>query len=143
MFIDFRIKPRSEVTSGLVMELVPSGNNGKDQSVFLDEDFFGFFEPLIFKHYPPYANYGHWGESRISAEIWRKITEDVDSLLVELALASDGSVFKGRFWFYEWSEDEFLLRFNNFKDGLIKGGGELSRWLKKNIDNGDITIIGV
>ncbi|MFC4158037.1 hypothetical protein [Chitinimonas lacunae] len=87
MEIDFQIRNRQQVSTGLIMELVPGlpeDDHARIESIFPYETAFGFIEPCIVKCWPAYKDYGHWGESRIPIRVWQEVSHQLSFLKEEL-----------------------------------------------------------
>jgi hypothetical protein len=147
MTTDFRMMTREQVQSGLVMQLVPGALNdpvAADQSVFFSEDAFFFIEPVISQAWPAYRNYGHWGVSKIPAEAWRAIVEELKTLRQHLETARAPFTF-------DLSESmagdvgrEFLLKFDEQRFRLVAMINAMTAWLELHLASTPvITIAGI
>jgi hypothetical protein len=78
MPLDFSVRSTNTMPGGLTMVLMPGEYEGRGDGrpmVWLQEDAFGFVEPVIATCWPEYRNYGHWGVNEIPVDVWRAIIE--------------------------------------------------------------------
>ncbi|MDN3575436.1 hypothetical protein QWZ03_01440 [Chitinimonas viridis] len=147
MNIDFRLKAKEQVISGLVMELVPgplSEPESRKESIFLDEDAFGFLEPCVVVAWPGYAKYGHWGDTEIPVEVWGDIITLLSELHGSLERSSAPEEVKGLGFIFDDVEKYFIENFSNLRSKILIFIDELICWLKSKIVRCQyISIIGV
>lgn len=111
-------------------------------SVFLDEETFGFIEPYFEKHVP---SYGHYSFVEIDRSVWLDILEDLDSLAEMLdgnPTNADLSVDLG--FFSEDTEREFYSHRAENIELLHATVRELSLWVQSKLDEFEVvSLLGV
>lgn len=136
MDIDFSIKKKEQVNSGLVMELIPALTDEDllvNESVFVHEDAFFYVEPFIEKGWPAYGDpYAHWGKSKIPVDAWKEIVSLLSKLRESLIVAGSAADVYGVEIFFEGVKEDFFKDFNVVRDLLAEMLGKLISWLESN-----------
>jgi hypothetical protein len=112
-------------------------------SVFLDEETFGYIEPIIERHVP-YFDYFSFNE--IPGYIWVKIVDDLIELKVILTNAQSINQFEGSIGLFmdNISKVCFTKNFLVNKSNLADIIEDLTIWiLEKSSEHGSITILGL
>ncbi|MEH6460213.1 hypothetical protein [Chitinimonas sp. JJ19] len=130
--LDFQLKRKEDVHSGLTMELVPGLFNdaaARAETLYLDEDAFAFIESGIKACWPAYAHYGHWGLSEIPSDIWRLIVTHLLTLQRRLMVATSADGFDECFLFDDVRE-YFYRYFDRLRPKVIQFISEVIAWLE-------------
>jgi len=147
MKIDFALKSKAQVRGGLIMELAPDMLDDSiaiEESVYLSENAFGFIERCITKCWPAYANYGHWGRSKIPVDTWRDIVNLLLELRANLVEARTPDEVIGLGFIFDDVRKAFHSDFGNMRLAISKMITELVSWLESKMPIcSHITIIGI
>jgi hypothetical protein len=145
MPINFEIRALASCKrGGLTMRLIPGNGEAREHGIVIHEDAFGFIEPYIGKHWPRYANYGHWGISTIPAATWREIMQDMVALKQRLERATSSTEVSGIGFLFDVVRAEFFRQFDAMKRPLIDMICALLLWLESQLEHHDeITVMGI
>jgi hypothetical protein len=139
------IKSKAELDGTAYVELLPGTYSNKcwnENSLFFEEEIFGYLENIISRHVP---SYDHYAFTQIDKEAWGKIVSDFKSLESKLDqslsledLHTDvGFLFLG-------SEASFAENFQENKTDLGGVLNEVSIWLTKEASqHGCVTVLGL
>jgi len=142
--LDFCLKTTSAVTSGLTMQLVPTGPQlpTMDDSIWIDEEPFCYLEGCIIKCWPTYATYGHWGVITIPVSMWREIATLLTALRESLLAANSPDAVTGIFFMFAHSHTRFSRTFVSVRPALARLTSDLLKWLELRFDSCSDIIIG-
>ncbi len=107
--MSWMISDLNELEGTCYIEVLPGKYNGKcwnPQSVFFDEEHFGFIEPTIARHCP---KQDHYSFTDINSSIWENILTDLESLRDKVNDASQLSDIRENVGlFFNTTEERFL-----------------------------------
>ena len=126
MNIDFRVHVRTGRVGGLKMELVPGP--GEDGGVWIDETAFGFVERCVIAAWPAYANYGHWGLTKLPIEVWQEVLRHMLELRASLLAAAGPDDVVGLCFLFRDFRPEFARRFDERRQGIVAMVDEIVAW---------------
>lgn len=129
---------------GQYIELLPGayqGHCGTTQSIFFKEEEFGFFEPLIERHFPVYS---HYAFTEVPKSVWRKIIADLGIWSEKLPYWTDEQIRKNVGFIFQNSEENFFRNAVDNKAQLKILTNQFVEWLReKLVDYESLTILGV
>jgi len=131
--IDFRLLMMEESRGGLVMSLVPHFVDellNEKETLCIDEDAFGFIEPLIKKSWPKYEDFGHWGQSNIPINVWQDIIVLLNELRHRLLMAKSAHEVVGLGFLFDDIRIDFYRNFNRMSQQLANMIESLVLWLQ-------------
>jgi hypothetical protein len=139
------IRERGQLEGTLYFEILPGEYQGQcwnEGSLFVDEEVFGYLEPIIEEHAP---NFDHYAFVEIPRETWRPIIADLRSLRADLAEAENVEELRGRVAFiFEGSEEDFADHFEENRESLRELLGELLVWLEDALEKHEkISVLGI
>jgi hypothetical protein len=139
------IKSKAELNGTAYVELLPGAYSNKcwnENSLFFEEEVFGYLENIISRHVP---SYDHYAFTQIDKEAWDKIVSDFKSLeskLDQLHSVDDLAVDVG--FLFNGSETRFTEDFQENKVALGRLLSEVSVWiLKEASKHGCVTVLGL
>lgn len=139
------IKEMAELDGTAYVELLPGAYNNQcwnTNSLFFEEEVFGYLENIISRHVP---SYDHYAFTEIDKETWSKIVLDFKSLewrlhefhSVDDMLEDVGFLFNG-------SETRFAEDFQENKAALGRLLSEVSVWIfNEASQHGRVTVLGL
>lgn len=139
------IKSKNELNGTAYVELLPGIYKDQcwnENSLFFDEEVFGYLENIISRHVP---TYDHYAFTEISSETWGNIVADfqlLESKLPEFHSVDDMAIEVG-FLSYR-SKIRFAENFNENKAAFERLLSETSVWIsKKASQHGCVTVLGL
>ena len=111
-------------------------------SVFMDEETFGFIEPIFVKLCP---KYGHYALTEIGRPLWQNILEELDALSAVLEKEPTDEVLSSRLgFFYEDTEREFYENRTRNVAQLRQMLRELTAWVRGQLsEQSVISVLGI
>lgn len=139
------IRNKNELEGTAYIEILPATYKEKcwnEDSVFFDEEVFGYLEPILQKHVP---TYDHYAFTEIGRDKWRAIIDDFEHLRSLLSSATSVADLHGRVGFrFGGTDERFGKEFRANKGALFVLVSEFTTWLRaKVIENESITILGI
>jgi hypothetical protein len=113
-----------------------------DGSVFLDEETFGFIEPVIARHEP---RFDHWSFVGIRRPVWEGIIADLARLAIRVDGATSVSDIRDAVgFFFTTSEREFAANLKPNAEALAKLIRELVVWLRQQLKTHEsVSVLGM
>jgi hypothetical protein len=141
---EFRIKMLEDVHSGLTFEIAAGdkerGVRRKD-SIYIDEDVFGYIEQVIRGRCPKLA---HWGITEIPRANWLDIVSDLSMLQGALASGKSIEDVITLGFVFEHLKADFSANFDVYKIALVEFITRLCEWIHRQIESNDIlTVYGI
>jgi hypothetical protein len=139
------ITDKDELEGTCYIEVLPGPYKNQcwnDDSLFFDEEVFGYIEPIIERQV---AAYDHYAFTEIEKERWFAIADDLEKLASALTSAESvsdlndnvGFVFKG-------TDERFAATFDENKTALVQLFTKFSAWVRAQVNQyGSITILGI
>ena len=139
------IKNKDELDGTAYVELLPGAYSNQcwnENSLFFEEEVFGYLEKMISRHVP---SYDHYAFTEIDKETWSKIVLDFQTLestldqshSIDDLLEDVGFLFNG-------SETRFAEEFQENKAALRRLLSEVSIWIsKESSQHGCVTVLGL
>ena len=139
------IKYISELNGTAYVELLPGAYNNQcwnTNSLFFEEEVFGYLENIIARHVP---SYDHYAFTEINKETWDKIVQDFLTLESRLYEAQSGDkLLEDVGFLFRDSETRFTEGFQENKAALSRLLGEVSIWIsKESSQHGCVTVLGL
>lgn len=140
-----RILDKSKLKGTAYIELLPGKYKGicwTSDSLFLDEDTFGFFLDIIVKNVP---NYDYYGFTEVTTTRWKSIIARLKDFAVELRAARNPAELPADIgYFMKDTKQRFLADFHGNKQLLVQVVSDLVVWLESNLrHHNTITILGL
>jgi hypothetical protein len=108
-------------------------------SLFLDEERFGYIEPIIAKHVP---DYDHYAMVEVPREAWVPILTELSELEEALQSTNEFSKVRSRIgFFFERSEETFLSELESNVTKLRIMIGELRSWLSETLESHEVVSV--
>ena len=139
------IRSKGELEGTAYVELLPGAYKKQcwnDDSLFFEEEVFGYLEPIVLRHFPAYD---HYAFTEIAAPKWESIVEDFRSLRVALEQATSIEELKAQVGFlFRGSEVRFAENFQENRSALANLLTEVSVWLSNQATkHGCVTVLGL
>jgi hypothetical protein len=126
------------------IELLPgpyTGESGNLNSIYFEEEVFGFFETIIERHN---SSYSHYAFTEIAKPIWLKIIKDLTELSEELDLTDDNLIKNKIGFIFKDTESKFLKNLEVNKRKLNELTCQFVEWIQKTLrEYNVITILGL
>jgi len=119
------------------------GNHWTRDSVFLAEEVFCYFEPLITRHH---SEFDHYNFSAIPASTWKGILSDLEEIAASARAATCVSdLRRADVGFHRAGLDsEFEGNFRSNSDALSKLAHELAVWVRDQLrDHECVSVLGM
>ncbi|HEY0152820.1 MAG TPA: hypothetical protein VGB92_12540 [Longimicrobium sp.] len=124
------------------IELLPGGYHDScwnEGSVFLTEEVFGYFEPIIERHEP---RFDHFAFVDVERSTWNAILDDMAGVARGLrAAASIDDVPPLVGFFYLGTKKEFAASFRDNADALATLLDELGVWLREQLSREEVVAV--
>ena len=139
------IRNKSELKGTAYVELLPGPyrkQSWNDDSLFFEEEVFGYMEPMILRHFPAYD---HYAFTEIAASTWALVVKDFRQLGVALEQAESVADLKEDVGFlFRGSEVRFAESFESNRAALAGMLKEVSAWISsKASEHGCVTVLGL
>lgn len=139
------IKYISELNGTAYVELLPGAYQQlcwNANSLFFEEEVFGYLENIISRHLP---SYDHYAFTEIDNETWSKIVLDFQTLESKLDQShSIDDLLKDVGFLFNGSETRFAEKFQENKAALRRLLSEVSIWITKEASQqGCVTVLGL
>ncbi|WP_190942227.1 hypothetical protein [Nostoc flagelliforme] len=139
------IRSLSELDGTCYFEILPGkyeGNCWNQNSVFITEEIFGYFEPVFERHEP---DFDHYAFMAIGKDVWTLIISDFSNLMQVLEQSQDVQELEGKVGFV--FRDSMCRFASDFRSNAMTLAGvlrELSEWLEEQLKNHDcISVLGI
>ncbi|MGG3306647.1 hypothetical protein ABER23_04370 [Paenibacillus lautus] len=111
-------------------------------SIYMDEETFGYLESAVEKEYEPYD---HYAFNELDAEIWRRIVNRLEETLIFLKGRPQAEELKEHIGFiFTSSETDFIEALEENMDQLIRLMQEFVDWITLQLQNHKvISILGI
>lgn len=139
------IKDLAELEGSCYIEILPGQYQGKcwnQESVFFDEETFGYFEKIIETEY---ADYDHYAFNEITRDVWLRIVTRIEVAIDALKNDIKKEDLKNHFGFvYQFGETEFIENFEENVEKLRILFQEFKEWIDLELKkNSVISILGI
>ena len=139
------IRDKSKLEGTCYIEIVPGKYQKKhwqEGSLFVDEEVFGFIEP-IFERF--ISGYDHYSMNDASKSEWIKIIDQIEQLNELLKSSSEFEAIDGQVGFLsDGTRDRFQTNFEESKKLLVEMNQELIYWVRDVLNTHEhIAVLGL
>jgi hypothetical protein len=126
-------------------EFLPGEYRGKcwnHESAFMDEEVFGFLEPIVANCEP---KYDHYAFTPVQRGTWERILQELTKLQTDVAAASDVSDLGAKMGlFFSTTQDTLAADFASYQPSIVLLIGSFSAWVRSHLKKHEtISILGL
>ena len=144
IFTSDNLAELESLKKGQYVELLPGtykGHCGNIESIYFEEEVFGFLEPIIEHNFPPYS---HYAFTEIPKSAWSKIIAEFSKLSEGINTFTDEQIRKNVGFIFKNSEQNFFENLDKNRIDLKILIDELVNWLGEQINQHEsITVLGI
>ncbi|MCM3038789.1 hypothetical protein M3201_03620 [Paenibacillus motobuensis] len=139
------IRDKEELEGTCYIEVLPGkylGQCWNEESIFFDEEVFGYIEKSIENIFP---EYDHYAFNEIHGDIWLVIIERLNRLVNLLDLNVTIELLKDHVYFiFGSSEDKFQQDFDNNAQRLREILIDFQTWIKEQLETQEyVSVLGI